>query len=145
VFFHKTQERWDFAPEPLTPCPYRNTSLEEEGTQLIDEACAPLHQSIADPVNCLEVELIVRLDGDEPHGWPLHGFGYRLRIHVIILLRFDERPYELCRDKPDPVSVISAVRARGSVPCNWLPSQRGTLEHSRDTRAAVVATRACEQ
>jgi hypothetical protein len=38
------------------------------------------------------------------HGWPLHGFGNRLGIAVVVLVTFEERLHVLRRDQTNIVS-----------------------------------------
>jgi hypothetical protein len=43
----------------------------------------------------LQAKLILRLDWDKAHVRPLHGFGNRLGVKVVFLVRFQKRPYIL--------------------------------------------------
>ncbi len=61
----------------------------------------------------LQIELIFPLDGDETHVLPLHGFGNRFRIAVIILVRLHERPHKLRRDRA-PLVPLPAMDGRVS-------------------------------
>ena len=60
----------------------------QEGTNLIDDAGALPDQSLAHPVQRLQVELIRRLGGDEFHRRALHCLGNRFRVAEIVLLPF---------------------------------------------------------
>jgi Na+-transporting NADH:ubiquinone oxidoreductase subunit NqrD len=39
-------------------------------------------------VQRLQVQPIIRLDWNKAHGWPLDGFGNRLGVEIIVLVRF---------------------------------------------------------
>src|SRR6202007_2795023 len=64
----------------------RNAALQQEGTNLIDDAGALTDQSLAYTMQRLEVELIGGLRRHELHRWTLHGFGDCLRVAEVILL-----------------------------------------------------------
>jgi hypothetical protein len=55
----------------------------------------------------LQVQLRLALERDEPHGWSCRGFGNRLRIAVIGLLRLDVGLDVLGRHQPDRVALCS--------------------------------------
>src|ERR1700757_3319233 len=55
----------------------------------------------------LQVELILRLDGDETHVLPLHGFGNRFRIAVVVLVGLHERPHKLRGDQAHLVPLFA--------------------------------------
>jgi hypothetical protein len=69
--------------------PYRNAALQQEGTDLIDDAGALIDQPLSHPVHCLQVELIGGLGGDELHRWPLHRLGDRLGIAESFFCSFE--------------------------------------------------------
>lgn len=71
--------------------------LQKEPAKLIDHASLPADPATPHTVQSLEIELSLVLDGNEPHRRPLHGFGNRFRIHVVVLVRLDEWPDLLCR------------------------------------------------
>jgi hypothetical protein len=48
-------------------------------------------------MQCLQVELVGRLGGDELHGRALHRLGDCFRIAIVILLTFGIRTHILCR------------------------------------------------
>lgn len=85
---------------PLTqaqrPSIERDPALQQETTDLIDDLGAVVHQSFAHPVQPLYVQLVLGLDGNEPHVVARYRFGNRLRIKVVVLVRlaigFDELP-----------------------------------------------------
>jgi len=82
----------------------RNAALQEEGTNLIDDAGALTDQSLAYAMQRLEVELIGGLRRHELHRWTLHGFGDCLRVAEVILLSLRVRPNILRRHQPGIVA-----------------------------------------
>jgi hypothetical protein len=66
--------------------PYGDAPLQQERTDLIDDAGTLTDQSIADAVQRLKVELIGGLGRDELHGWALDSLGDGFRISEVILL-----------------------------------------------------------
>jgi hypothetical protein len=65
--------------------------LQQEGADLIDDARTLTDKPLAHPVQCLQVELVGRLGGDELHGRALHRLGDCFRIAIVILLTFGIR------------------------------------------------------
>jgi AraC-like DNA-binding protein len=86
------------------PLPHRDSALQHEGADLIDDARALTDKPLAHPVRRLQVELIGRLGGDELHGWALHRLGDRFRIAIVVLLTFGIRAHILCRHQPRVVT-----------------------------------------
>ena len=65
---------------------YRNATLQQEGTDLIDDAGALADQSFSHTVQRLQVELIGGLRRHELHRRPLHRLGDRFCVTEIVLL-----------------------------------------------------------
>jgi hypothetical protein len=63
-----------------------NAALQQEGANLINDAGALSDQSLAHPVQRLQVKLIGGLRRHKLHRWTLYRFGNRLRIAEVILL-----------------------------------------------------------
>src|SRR5688572_15002925 len=84
--------------------PHRKVALQQEGANLIDDAGALADQSLAHPVQRLQVELIRGLGGNERHRWPLHRFGNRLRIPEVVLLSLRIGADVLRRHQPSIVT-----------------------------------------
>jgi hypothetical protein len=82
------------------PLPHRDSALQHEGADLIDDARALTDKPLAHSVQRLQVELVGRLGGDELHGWALHRLGDRFRIAIVVLLTFGIRAHILCRHQP---------------------------------------------
>jgi hypothetical protein len=76
--------------------PHRDSALQQEGADLIDDAGALTDQPLAHPVQRLQVELV----GDELHGRALHRLGDRFRIAIVVLLTFGIRAHILCQHQP---------------------------------------------
>ena len=66
--------------------PYGDAPLQQERTDLIDDAGTLTDQSIADAVQRLKIELIGGLGRDELHGRALHRLSDGFRISEVILL-----------------------------------------------------------
>jgi hypothetical protein len=66
--------------------PHGDAPLQQERTDLIDDAGTLTDQSIADAVQRLKVELIGGLGRDELHGRALDSLGDGFRISEVILL-----------------------------------------------------------
>jgi hypothetical protein len=73
-------------PQETQPLPHRDSALQHEGADLIDDAGTLTDQSIADAVQRLQVELIGGLGRDELHGRALDSLGDGFRISEVILL-----------------------------------------------------------
>ena len=80
--------------------PNRDSALQQEGADLIDDARALTDKPLAHPVQRLQVELVGRLGCDELHGGALHRLGDRFRIAIVVLLTFGIRAHILCRHQP---------------------------------------------
>jgi len=75
-----------------------DAAFQQQAADLVNHGRASMHQSVAHPVQGLQIELIVGLDGHEAHVFPGDGFGDGLGIDEIVLVRLYERFDELCRD-----------------------------------------------
>jgi hypothetical protein len=82
------------------PLPHRDSALQHEGADLIDDARALTYRPLAHPVQRLQVELVGRLGCDELHGGALHRLGDRFRITIVVLLTFGIRTHILCWHQP---------------------------------------------
>ena len=52
-----------------------NAALQQEGTDLVDDAGTQAYQALAHAMQCLQVQLIGCLGSDELHGWALDSFS----------------------------------------------------------------------
>jgi hypothetical protein len=67
-------------------CPCRTPAVQQEGADLIDDAGALADQSLAHPVQRLEVELIGSLRRHGLRRRPLYRLGDRLRVAEVVPL-----------------------------------------------------------
>src|SRR6516165_3200365 len=84
----------------MQPLPHRNSTLQQERADLIDDTGALTDQSLAHPMQRLKVELVSALGGDELHGRALHRFRDRLGIAIVVLFTFAIRAHIFRRHQP---------------------------------------------
>jgi hypothetical protein len=84
--------------------PYRDAALDQEAADLIDHSRPLANETRAHPMQGQQVHLLRRLDRHEVHGWPLHGFGNRLGIAVVVLVPLEERLHVLRWDQTNIMS-----------------------------------------
>jgi hypothetical protein len=60
-----------FGPQETHPLPHRDSALQPESADLIDDARALTYKPLAHPVQRLQVELVGRLGCNELHSWAL--------------------------------------------------------------------------
>jgi hypothetical protein len=84
--------------------PHRYPALQQESAHLIDHAGALTDQSLAHPMQRLQVELVDGLGGDELHGRALHRLGDRLGIAEIVLLSLRIWAHVFRRHQPSVVA-----------------------------------------
>jgi hypothetical protein len=61
--------------QEIQPLTHRNPALQQEGTDLVDDAGALADQPLTDPVQRLQIELVGCFAGDEFHRQTLHRLG----------------------------------------------------------------------
>ena len=79
----RREDTWQFGPQGMQALPHRDAPLQQERTDLIDDAGTLTDQSIVDTVQRLKVELIGGLGRDELHGRALDS----LPLTVIVSSR----------------------------------------------------------
>ena len=84
-----------------------DAAIEQEAADLIDQRRAAMHQAVPHPMHRLQVELLLRLDGDEAHVLLGHGFGDRLGIDEVVLVRLAIGLHELRGNEPYFVSLLA--------------------------------------
>jgi len=94
------------------PLPHGNPALQQEGTNLIDDAGALADQSFAHAMERLQVELIGSLRRYELHRRPLHRLGDRLCIAEVVLLTLRIRTHVLRRHQPGVVAKPMELAAK---------------------------------
>ena len=70
-------------------------ALQKDRTQLIDHRRAPGDQAGSHPVQGLQIQLHLALDGNKTHGRAAPRLGHTFRITIVVLLRLDIRPHVL--------------------------------------------------
>jgi hypothetical protein len=85
-----------------------NLPTEQKCPKLIDHRRAPADQAITDPVDTLQVQLIISLDRDKTHVLPLDGLRDRFCIDEVVLVRLHEWLYKLSWDTLPSSSLMSA-------------------------------------
>ncbi len=84
--------------------PNRNATLQQEGTDLIDDAGALADQSLANTMQRLQVELLCGLRRYKLHRWALYRLGDRLRITEVVLLSLRVGPHVFRRHQSGVVT-----------------------------------------
>ena len=82
----RVEDTRQLGPQGTQALPHGDAPLQQERTDLIDDAGTLTDQSIADAVQRLKIELIGGLGRDELHGRALHRLGDGFRISEVILL-----------------------------------------------------------
>jgi len=82
-----------------------NSALQEDGARLVHQRRPLANQSLSRSVQSLNVELILALQLDEPHGRTRRRLGDSLRVAVIVLLRLDVGPNVFRRHQADVMSM----------------------------------------
>jgi hypothetical protein len=100
----RPQDARQLGPQEMQPLPHRNAAIQQEGADLIDDGGALANQSLANPVQRLQVELVGGLGRDELHGGALHRLGDRFRIAIVVLLTFRIGAHVLRRHQPGVVT-----------------------------------------
>ena len=98
------QDAWQRRAQVPLPLPHCNTALQQEGTDLIDDAGTLADQSFTHPVQCLQVELVGGLRRHKLHRRSLHCLGDRLRVAEVVLLPLRIGPHVLRRHQPGIVT-----------------------------------------
>ena len=98
-------------------------ALEQHCAQLIGEPGPRRDESLACPVQHLQIELLLALERHETHCRPCRGLGDRLRVAVVRLLRLYVGLHILGRHQPDGVPL------RGKRPAQEV---RATTRFHRD-------------
>ena len=112
-----------FGPQEMQPLPHRDAALQQEGADLIDDAGALAHQSLAHPMQRLQIELVGGLGRDELHRRTLHRLRDRFRIAVVIFFALGIRAHVFRRHQPGIVAqrlklATEVMRADASLHAN---------------------------
>jgi hypothetical protein len=106
-----------------------DATLEEHGTELVDQRHALADQARPGPVQDLRVELRLALELDEAHRRPRRGFGDRLGIPLVVLLRLHVGLHVLGWHQPHLVTLLAqdtaeVVGAAAGFHCHYAGRQR---------------------
>src|SRR5262249_49874659 len=74
-------------------------AVRSEAAGLIGHCRALADQASADAMESQQVHLLRRLDAHEAHRRPLHGFGDRFGVAIVVLVALEERLHVLRRDQ----------------------------------------------
>ena len=80
-----------------------DAAFQQESANLVDQRGATPHEPIPNPVHCLPVELLLRLELRKAHVLLGHGFGIQEVVLVRLPIGFDE----LSRDQSHLVTLFS--------------------------------------
>ena len=72
--------------------------------KLIDQGRALADQTVPGPMKGLDVELVLALQLNKPHGRACRGFRNSLRVAIVVLLHLDVGPDIFGRHQPDVVT-----------------------------------------
>jgi hypothetical protein len=67
-----------------------HSALQQDGAQLIDQGRPLADQTIPEPMKGLDVELVLALQFNKPHGRACRCFRDSLRVAIVILLRLEQ-------------------------------------------------------
>jgi hypothetical protein len=88
----------------MQPLPDRDAPFQQECADLIDDAGALADQSLAHPMQRLQVELLGGLGRHEFHRRTLHRFSNRLRVAIVVLFTFAIWAHVFRRHQPSIVA-----------------------------------------
>lgn len=103
----------------------------EQAEDLVHQGSSVAHEPVAHPVQRLQIELGLALQGDEPHGRSGGGLGDRVRILVVVLLSFDIGAQILERHEP----YLVAPRLQGAP--DMMGAAAGSIATVQDGRPAT--------
>jgi hypothetical protein len=75
-------------------------TFQQKSPDLVDHTGAARNQPIPHSMQCLQIELILGLDGHESHRRPLHGLCDCFGILIVVLVRLYKRAYKLRWNQP---------------------------------------------
>src|SRR5215813_12628615 len=120
-----------------------HAAFQQESTDLIDQGGATLHQSIADAMHRLYVELFFALDRHKAHVLFAHRFGDRLSIDKVVLIRLTVGLYKLAGNQAYIVPLLSQsgsqeVRSRTCFQANQRGSKVRRIGQQLHTRQLLT-------
>src|SRR5277367_1270656 len=84
-----------------------HATLEQEGSQLVDDGRSMGDKPVAHAMHRLEIKLVVRLDRNKPHVLSVYRFGNGFRIKEVVLVRLHEWLHELRRNQLHVMALFS--------------------------------------
>ena len=80
----------------MVALPYHDAPFQQKAANLIDHCGSFADKSRPHPVQCLQIQLLVGFNWNEPGRRTLHGLGYGVSISEIILVPLPKR-LRICR------------------------------------------------
>jgi len=105
------QNRGHLVAQVGRPFGERDAALQQESADLVDKRRPVMHQAVAHAMQRLQVELVIGLDRHETHVLARHRLRDRLGIEEVVLVRLEERFYEL---RGNEAHVVALVAQRGT-------------------------------
>ena len=87
-------------------------TFQQKSSDLVDHGRSACDQSVPNPVNRLQVQLVIGLDRNEAHVLAVDSLGDRLRIDKVVLVRLHERLHKLRRNQPNVVPLLAQRSAK---------------------------------
>jgi hypothetical protein len=105
-----------------------DASFQQKAANLVDDCRAPCDEPVAHPVQRLQVQLLVGLDGHEAHVLPRYRLGDGFGIEKVILVRLEKGLHELRRNQPRIMSLPSQRRPKEMRSGTGFHADQGGLE-----------------
>src|SRR3984893_786126 len=96
----------------VSSLPQSNATFEQQSANLVDDCRATHHPTLANAMQGLHIQLVIRLDRHETHRRPCDSLSDRLGIDVVALVRFHVRLYILRRNQSHLVSLFPQCSAK---------------------------------
>jgi hypothetical protein len=114
----------------LAPLAHGDATLEQQSPNLVDHRGAPYHPPFADPVQRLQVELIIAFDRHKAHRGTGYSFGDGFGIDGVVLVRLHVRLHILGWHQGERHAPVPAASGRENEILRKPPSRSGTSEGS---------------
>ena len=95
------QQPGQLLAEVLRPSLEAEAALQQQAAHLIDDLRTVMHQSLPHPMQALQIQLVVGLDGNKPHIVARNRFSDGFAIQVVVLVRLTIRLHELPGNQPN--------------------------------------------
>ena len=87
-------------------------AFQQEGTPLVNHGCAACDRPVPNPMDRLQIKLVVRLDRNESHVLSTNRFRDGFVTNEVVLVRLHERLHELRRNQLNVVTLLSQNTAQ---------------------------------